>query len=61
MSAAGEAIDEGKFLVKAIEELFSTEVSLYIVVDSKDMFSALSTCRMASDCSVCGDASSIRF
>ena len=59
--AAAEAIDEGKMLAKAVEELIGTEVKLSIVVDSKDLFSTLSTCRMASDRSIRGDVSSIRF
>ena len=59
--AAGEAIDEGKVLVKALEELLSTEVSLCMFVDSKDLFSTLSTCRTASDRSTRRDVGSIRF
>ena len=59
--AAGEAIDEGKVLVKALEELLGTEVGLSIVVDSKDLFSTLSTCRLASDTSIRGYVSSIKF
>ena len=39
--AAEEAIDEGKVLVRAIQELLCTKVNLCIVVDSKDLFSAL--------------------
>ena len=59
--AAGEAIDKGKVLVKAVEELLGTEVNLCLVLDSKDLFSTLWTCRMDSDRSTCGDISSIRF
>ena len=59
--AAAEAMDEGKRLAKAAEELIGTEVKLSIVVDSKDFFSTLSTCRMASDRSIRGNVSAIRF
>ena len=61
MLGAGEAINEGKVLAKALEELLGTEVKLWIVVDSKDLFSTLSTCRLATDRSIRGDVSSIRF
>ena len=47
--AAGEAIDEGKLLVKALEELLGTEVKLWVIVNSKDLFSTLSICRLATD------------
>ena len=59
--AAAKAIDEGKMLAKAVEELIGTEVKLSVVVDSKDLFSTLSTCRMVSDRFIRGDPSSIRF
>ena len=59
--AAGEAIDGGKVLVKAIEELLCTEVKLAIDVDFKVLFTTLNTCRLASDRSIRGDLSSIRF
>ena len=59
--AAGEAIDEGKVLVKDFEELLSTEVNLCTVVDSEDLFSTLSSCRVASDRFIRFDFSAIRF
>ena len=59
--AAVEVIEEGKVLVKTIEELLGTEVNLRVVADSKDLFSTLSTCRLATDRSIRGDISSIRF
>ena len=59
--AAGEAIDEWKLLVKAVEELLGTEVGLSMVAYFKDLFSTLSTRRLASDRSIRSDISSIRF
>lgn len=59
--AAGEGIDEGKVIAKTFEVLLGTEVQLFIVVDSKDLFTTLSTCRNASDRSIRADVSVIRF
>ena len=56
-----KAIDEGKVLVKAIEELLCTEVKLAIVVDSKDLFTRFSKCRLAFDRYIRPYVSSIRF
>ena len=47
--------------MKAIEELFCSEVKLAIVIDSKNLFTTLSTCRLDSDRSTLGDVSSIWF
>ncbi len=47
--AAGEAIDEGKVIVRAFEDLFGFKIQLSIAIDSKDLFTTLSTCRLASD------------
>lgn len=41
--SAGGTIDDGKVVVRAIQELLSSKVSLSIVVDSEDLFSTLST------------------
>ena len=54
-------MDRGKVVVEAVEELLGTEVNLSIAVDSNVLFSTLSVCRMASDRSIRGDFSSIRF
>lgn len=43
--AAGEAIDEGKVLAKAYERLLGVKTHLWVVVDSRDLFTTLSTCR----------------
>ncbi len=59
--ATGEAIDQGKVLVRAFNELSNLEIDPCIALDSKDLFTTLSTCRLASDRSIRGDVSSIRF
>ncbi len=59
--AAREAIDEGKVLVNALTELLNIKIGLWIAVDSKDLFSSLSTCWLALDRSIRGVVGSIRF
>ena len=59
--AAGEAIDEGEVLLNAVNEIHDSKIDLWIVVDTKHLFATLSTCRVASDRSIRGDVSSIRF
>ena len=59
--ASGEAIDKGNALVRTLIERLGIEVNLMLAVDSKDLFSTLSTCRIAADRSIRGDVSSIRF
>ncbi|PXF41499.1 hypothetical protein BWQ96_08781 [Gracilariopsis chorda] len=58
---SGEAIEEGKVLAKAYSKLLGFEIGLWIVFDSKDLYGTLSTCRNASDRSIRGDVSVIRF
>ncbi|PXF44742.1 hypothetical protein BWQ96_05501 [Gracilariopsis chorda] len=59
--AAGEAIDEGKLLAKAYSKLLGFEIGLWIVVDSKDLYGTLSTCRNASDKLIRGEVSVTRL
>lgn len=59
--AAGEAIDQGKVPIKAFNEQLNLNIESWIGVDSKDLFSNMSTCRMAADQSICGDIRSIRL
>lgn len=59
--SAGEAIDEGKLLAKTFEFLLNVQVPLWIAVDSKDLFTTLSTCRNSVDRSIRGDVSVIRY
>ena len=57
--ASGEAIDEGKLLGRAIQEPLCTKVNSCIVIDSKDLFSTLSSCRLYSDRSIRRDMSQL--
>ncbi|PXF49341.1 hypothetical protein BWQ96_00915 [Gracilariopsis chorda] len=59
--AAGEAIDEGKVLANAFRKLLAVKVDLFVVVDSKDLFDTLSTCRNATDRSIRAEVSVIRY
>ena len=59
--AAAEGIDEGKTIAKAYSELLDMEIKLRIAVDSKDLFTSLSTQRNSIDKSIRGDVSCIRF
>ena len=47
--------------MKGVEELLGTKFKLLVAVDSTDLFKTLSTCRLASNRSIRGDLSSIRF
>ena len=48
-------------LVRAISEILDVKLSLSIAVGSKDIFSTLCTCRLATERSIRGDVGSIRF
>lgn len=48
-------------LVEPIEEFLSTEVKLALAVSSEDFFTTFSTYILASDRSIRGSSSSIRF
>lgn len=59
--AAGSAVDEGKVLVRAYQELLDITMDLVVIVDSKDLYDSLSTCRGATDKSIRADVSLIRY
>ncbi len=59
--AATEGIDEGKMIAQAYSELMAMEIKMQLCVDSKDLFTSLSTQRNSIDRSIRGDVSSIRF
>lgn len=59
--AAAEAIDEGEQLSKAFSENFRVEVKLLICVDSKELFTYLSTQILSLDKSIRCDVVCIRF
>lgn len=52
-------IDEGKVLAKVFKEVTGLDIKLSIGVDSKDLFDTLLNCRLARECSMRGDVSSI--
>ena len=59
--AAGSAIDEGKLLAKTYSELLDIAVPLRCAVDSKDLYSSLSTTHVPEDKSIRGDVALIRY
>lgn len=61
MVAVGKGIDDGKLLRGAFNVLLGIRTDLIVVLDSKDLFRALSTCRKASGRSVRVDVNAIRF
>ena len=60
-SAAGEAIDEGKVLRNQFKRILSSEIDLWMVIDSRNFYMTLSSCRLASGHTIRSDVSSIRF
>lgn len=59
--AATEGIDERKMLSQAYSELMGLNIKMRLCVDSKDLFTSLSTQRNSVDRSIRGDVSCIRF
>lgn len=59
--AATEGIDEGKMIAQAYSEILGFDIKLRLCVDSKDLFTSLSTQRNSIDRSIRGDVGCIRF
>lgn len=59
--AASEGIDEGKTIAKAYSGILGMDIKLPLAVDSKDMFTSLSTQKSSIDKSLRGDVSCIRY
>lgn len=59
--AAGEGIDEGKAIASAYSELLDMDIRVRLCVDSKDLFTSLSTQRNSIDRSIRGDVGCIRY
>lgn len=59
--AAAEGIDEGKTVAATYSELLGMAVKLQVCVDSKDLYSTLSTQRNSVDRSIRGDVGAVRF
>lgn len=58
--AASERIDEEKTIAKAYSELLDMDIKLRLFVDSKDLFTSLSTQRSSIDKWIRGDVSCVR-
>ena len=59
--AAGEAIDEGKMLRLILSTLLPVDIGFMLVVDSRDLFNSLLTCRNATDRSIRANLNVIRY
>ena len=59
--AVGSAIDKGKILSRTFSKLFKTYVPLSVVVDSKDLFTSLSTCCIPEDKTIRADLELLRY
>lgn len=59
--AAGEGIGEGKMLINALSEMLAVPVNLQVCLDSKDLFTFLSTQKVSIDKSIRGDVGTIRY
>ena len=59
--AAAEYIDEGNTISKAYSELLDMDMKVRLAVDSKDLFTSLSTQKNSIDNLIRGDVSCIRF
>lgn len=59
--AAGEAIDEGKILARALAAVHGTHIPLIMALNSKDIFTLLSTLRNSIDNFMRSDVNLIRY
>lgn len=59
--AAGEGIDEGKVIAAAYSELLDMDIRVRLCVDSKDLFTSLSTQRNSIDRAIRADVGCIRY
>lgn len=59
--AAGEAIDIDKVIRCLYERVISVKINLVIAVDSKDLYTTLTTQRQSIDKSIRGDVGVIRY
>lgn len=59
--AAGESIDEGNTISSAYSEIVGHKIELSLCVDSKEIFTSVSTQRNSIDKSIRADVASIRF
>lgn len=59
--AATEGIDEGKMVANAYSEIMDMVIRMRLCVNSKDLFTSVSSKRNSIDCSICGDVGCIQF
>lgn len=59
--ATGQAIDYAKVIASAYRKFLKMEIDVNVVLDSKALFSTLSTCRNSIDRSIRADVSVIRY
>ena len=59
--AAGHGIDNGKAVAHAYSQILNMNIPVRLCVDSKDLFTSLSTQRNSIDRSIRGDVASIRY
>lgn len=59
--AARDAIDEAKVIAGAYRKLLNMEIQVMVVLDPKDLFTTLSTCRRSVDRSIRENVNVIRF
>lgn len=59
--AAGESIDEIVMLREALEIIYNVQLTLMVLVDTKDLYHSLDSQHNSVDRSVCGDVNAIRF
>ena len=59
--AAAEAIDEGKTLKSTLTSVLQIDVPFYLVVDTKDLYTSLSTKKNSIDKSIRADVNVIRY
>lgn len=59
--AASEAIDESKVIAFTLRELLNVKVKVQVCVESKDLFTSLSTQRKSIDRSIRSDVAFIRY
>lgn len=58
---AGETIDIGKLIVNAYRSVYNTDIDLFIVIESKDLFTTLFTQRKSINRSNHRDVAVIRY
>lgn len=53
-------MDEGKMLCLQLSAPLPLELDFMLVLNSRDLFNSLSTCRISTDCSIRANVNAIR-